>query len=66
MNCARSYNCCSPTRRFQRGTADHALAGEWSGFRDCHLRADLVLIYSKPDNQMVALVRLGSPSELSF
>jgi mRNA interferase YafQ len=28
---------------------DHPLSGEWSGFRDCHIRPDLVLIYEKPD-----------------
>jgi mRNA interferase YafQ len=25
----------------------HPLSGEWSGFRDCHIRPDLVLIYEK-------------------
>jgi mRNA interferase YafQ len=25
---------------------DHALAGDWKGFRDCHIRADWVLIYT--------------------
>jgi mRNA interferase YafQ len=28
---------------------DHPLSGEWSGFRDCHVKPDLVLIYEKPD-----------------
>lgn len=28
---------------------DHALTGNWKGFRDCHVRPDLVLIYEKPD-----------------
>ena len=42
---------------------DHRLAGEWSGFRDCHLRPDLVLIYRLSDSA-VDLVRLGSHSEL--
>jgi mRNA interferase YafQ len=45
---------------------DHALTGDWAGFRDCHLRPDLVLIYSKPDDHTVALVRIGSHSELSL
>lgn len=26
---------------------DHALSGEWSGFRDCHVKPDLVLIYER-------------------
>jgi mRNA interferase YafQ len=37
---------------------DHALAGEWKGYRDCHIRPDLVLIYRKPDDQHI--VALGS------
>lgn len=24
---------------------DHALVGEWRGYRDCHIQGDLVLIY---------------------
>lgn len=42
---------------------DHALTGEWKGFRDCHIRPDLVLIYSKYDN-ILQLNRLGTHSEL--
>jgi mRNA interferase YafQ len=45
---------------------DHALTGEWSDHRDCHLRPDLVLIYRKPDAKNLDLVRLGSHSELGL
>jgi mRNA interferase YafQ len=45
---------------------DHALSGEWSDCRDCHIRPDLVLIYRKPDNTVLQLVRLGSHSELGL
>lgn len=45
---------------------DHALAGEWSDHRDCHIRPDLVLIYRKPDDVALELVRLGSHSELGL
>ena len=45
---------------------DHALSGEWSDHRDCHLKPDLVLIYRKPDAETLRLVRLGSHSELGF
>ena len=50
-----------PRRNF-----DHALTGEWSDHRDCHIRPDLVLIYRKPDKESLELVRLGSHSELSL
>jgi mRNA interferase YafQ len=45
---------------------DHALSGEWRDHRDCHVRPDLILIYRKPDNENLDLVRLGSHSELGF
>ena len=45
---------------------DHALSGEWSDPRDCHVKPDLILIYQKPDADTLRLVRLGSHSELGF
>ncbi|MDR0781204.1 MAG: type II toxin-antitoxin system YafQ family toxin [Pseudomonadales bacterium] len=45
---------------------DHALAGNWKDHRDCHVKPDLVLIYSKPDPDTLRLVRLGSHSELGL
>jgi len=43
---------------------DHGLSGEWSGYRECHIKPDLLLIYSKPGTDTLRLVRLGSHSEL--
>jgi mRNA interferase YafQ len=43
--------------------SDHALRGEWKGFRDCHVKPDLVLIYAKTEG-VLSLARLGSHSEL--
>ena len=43
---------------------DHPLAGEWSDCRECHIRGDLLLVYRKPDDRTLQLVRLGSHSEL--
>ena len=45
---------------------DHALTGNWKDHRDCHIRPDLVLIYRKPDNKTLELVRLGSHRELGI
>ena len=45
---------------------DHALTGDWIDHRDCHIRPDLILIYRKPDNETLQLVRLGSHSELGL
>jgi mRNA interferase YafQ len=43
---------------------DHALTGNWKDYRDCHVKPDLVLIYRKPDDTTLQLVRLGSHAEL--
>lgn len=43
---------------------DHALAGDWSGYRECHVKPDLLLIYKKPDDTTLRLARFGSHSEL--
>jgi mRNA interferase YafQ len=43
---------------------DHGLIGAWSGYRECHIRPDLLLIYRKPDAVNLRLARLGSHSEL--
>ena len=43
---------------------DHALSGDWAGYRECHVKPDLLLIYRKPDADTLRLARLGSPSEL--
>jgi mRNA interferase YafQ len=43
---------------------DHALGGDWQDHRECHLKPDLLLIYRKPDAEVLQLVRLGSHSEL--
>lgn len=45
---------------------DHALTGDWKDHRDCHIKPDLVLIYRKPDQRVLQLVRLGSHSELGI
>ena len=45
---------------------DHALSGDWRDHRDCHIRPDLVLIYRKPNEAVLQLVRLGSHSELGL
>lgn len=43
---------------------DHSLSGNWVGYRECHIKPNLLLIYSKPDQSTLRLVRLGSHSEL--
>ena len=43
---------------------DHALTGNMSGYRACHLKPDLVMVYRMPDSETIVLTALGSHSEL--
>ena len=59
-------NLLAADKPLLRRNFDHPLSGEWSDHRDCHLKPDLVLIYRKPDDGNLELVRLGSHSELGL
>ena len=44
---------------------DHALAGNYKGFRECHISPDWLLIYSREETiRIVTLVRTGTHSDL--
>ena len=43
---------------------DPNLQGTWKGYRECHVKPDLLLIYQKTDAGELQLIRLGSHSEL--
>lgn len=45
---------------------DHPLSGDWKDHRDCHIKPDVVLMYRKPDEVSLQLVRLGSHSQLGL
>jgi mRNA interferase YafQ len=62
----KAVNMLSKDERLPRRYFDHPLSGEWSDHRDCHIRPDLILIYRKPDETSLELVRLGSHSELGL
>ncbi|MBA3722086.1 MAG: type II toxin-antitoxin system YafQ family toxin [Parachlamydiaceae bacterium] len=42
---------------------DHALSGDYVGFRECHVKPDVLLVYDF-DDKFIYLIRLGSHSEL--
>ena len=45
--------------------ADHALTGNYKGYRDCHIAPDWMLIYKiEHDKLILLLTRTGSHSEL--
>ena len=43
---------------------DHALVGDWKGYRECHLKPDLLLIYKTEEPGILNIARLGSHAEL--
>lgn len=44
---------------------DHALSGNWVGYRDCHIEPDWVLIYRVEKNTLVLLAtRTGTHADL--
>jgi mRNA interferase YafQ len=42
---------------------DHALVGNWRGFRECHIQPDWLLIY-RVEGEELQLARTGSHAEL--
>ena len=46
---------------------DHALTGDWKGFRECHITPDWLLVYKvEAEILVLTLTRLGSHSDLNF
>lgn len=44
---------------------DHALSGNWSGYRECHIQPDWLLVYYIEDDVLVlTLSRTGTHSDL--
>lgn len=43
---------------------DHDLSGDWAGYRECHIKPDLLLIYRKSGSDILRLARLGSHGEI--
>ena len=44
---------------------DHALAGNWAGYRECHIQSDWLLIYRVNDQNLdLLLMRTGTHTDL--
>lgn len=44
---------------------DHVLSGNWSGYRECHIQPDWLLIYRIEDDLLIlTLARTGTHSDL--
>ena len=42
---------------------DHALQGEWRGFRDCHVSGDWLILYERGET-VLTLLRTGTHADL--
>lgn len=46
---------------------DHALTGNWKGYRECHITPDWLLIYKIYEDKLIlSLSRTGTHSDFSF
>lgn len=44
---------------------DHSLQGEYLGYRECHIKPDVLLLYEVDESRLlITLVNIGSHSEL--
>ena len=44
---------------------DHALSGDWAGYRECHIMPDWLLVYYIEDDTLVlTLARTGTHSDI--
>lgn len=58
-------NKISKGEKLPKEYEDHELNGEYLGYRDCHIRGDLLLIYTIEKEKLVlVLINIGSHSEL--
>ena len=52
-------------KRLQAKHRDHALKGNFSGYRECHIQPDWLLIYKKDESKKILkLVRTATHSDL--
>ena len=52
-------------RPLEASYRDHALTGDWKGWRDCHIEPDWVMFYKLEPTRLI-LGRTGSHSDLGM
>jgi mRNA interferase YafQ len=55
----------SERRTLEPKHRDHALSGDWAGYRECHIEPDWPLIYRATDSEL-ELACTGTHSDLRF
>lgn len=52
-------------KRLPAPYADHALEGEFSGYRDCHIRGDLLIVYRRFEREeIIELTDIGTHAQI--
>lgn len=52
-------------KQLEPARQDHALSGNWKGFRECHIAPDWLLIYQVRENELLLVLTLtGTHAEL--
>lgn len=59
----RTVDLLAAGRPLEPKLRDHPLKGGYAGYRECHIKPDLLLIYVQTTDEL-RLIRLGSHSEL--
>ncbi len=58
-------NNLAERRPLPESNRDHSLTGKWSGYRECHIQPDWLLIYKVNDNELFhLLMRTGTHADL--
>ena len=58
-------NTLAEQRPLPESNRDHALTGDWSGYRECHIQPDWLLIYQVHEHELVLLLmRTGTHADL--
>jgi mRNA interferase YafQ len=60
---AHILNALRENRELPPACRDHALKGEWEGWRECHVQSNWLLIYRTTDTE-VLLARTGTHADL--
>lgn len=60
-----AVNLLAAGRPLPESSRDHALSGDWIGYRECHIQPDWLLIYKVYENELVLLLmRTGTHADL--
>ena len=63
-NLMKVLTCLKETCHVPEDYYPHMLKGEYSGFMECHVENDFLLIWVDEESNQIRLTRLGSHSDL--